>query len=117
MRIACAQINTVVGDITGNGRRIEESLARAADAGADITLVPELAITGYPPEDLLLRPAFVAAAGHELERIAAGVRHGVAIIGVPEWDGDCFNGAAIVHDGRGAGHLPQAVPPQLRRVR
>jgi len=99
VRIACAQINTVVGDITGNGRRIEESLARAADAGADITLVPELAITGYPPEDLLLRPAFVAAAGHELERIAAGVRHGVAIIGVPEWDGDCFNGAAIVHDG------------------
>lgn len=99
MRIACAQLNTVVGDIAGNGRRVEEALAAAADAGADITLVPELAITGYPPEDLLLSPAFVAAARRELDRVAGAVRRGVAIIGVPEWDGDCFNGAAIVHDG------------------
>lgn len=99
MRIACAQLNTVVGDIAGNGRRIEEALAEAAGHGADITLVPELAITGYPPEDLLLRPAFVAAARRELDRIAATVRHGVAIIGVPEWDGDTFNGAAVVAGG------------------
>jgi NAD+ synthase (glutamine-hydrolysing) len=99
MRIACAQINTVVGDITGNGRLIEAALGEAAAAGADITLVPELAITGYPPEDLLLSPAFVAAARRELARVAATVRRGVAIIGVPEWDGDCFNGAAIVADG------------------
>ncbi|MFP5452379.1 MAG: NAD+ synthase [Thermoleophilia bacterium] len=100
MRVACAQINTVVGDIAGNGRLIEDALADAASSGADITLVPELAITGYPPEDLLLSPTFVAAARRELDRIAATVRRGVAIIGVPEWDGDCFNGAAIAADGR-----------------
>lgn len=99
LRIACAQLNTVVGDIVGNGRAIERALADAADAGADLTLVPELAITGYPPEDLLLSPAFVARARRELDRVAATVRRGTAIVGVPEWDGDCFNAAAILHDG------------------
>lgn len=99
MRIACAQLNTVVGDIAGNGRRIRHALAAAADAHADLVLVPELAITGYPPEDLLLRPAFMREARAELLRLAGSVRTGVAVIGVPEWDGDAYNGAAIVHDG------------------
>lgn len=99
VRIACAQLNTVVGDIAGNGRRIREALGAAAEAHADLVLVPELAITGYPPEDLLLRPAFMDAARAELGRVAEAVRHGVAIIGLPEWDGDAFNAAAIAHDG------------------
>ncbi|MEQ8834939.1 MAG: NAD+ synthase [Miltoncostaeaceae bacterium] len=99
MRIACAQLNTVVGDIAGNGRLIRRALADAAEAHADLVLVPELAVTGYPPEDLLLRPAFLDAARAELHRIAEAVRHGVAIIGFPEWDGDAFNAAAVVHDG------------------
>ena len=61
VRVALAQLNTVVGDIDGNAGRVAAALADAGEAGADVTLVPELAISGYPPEDLLLRPAFAAA--------------------------------------------------------
>jgi NAD+ synthase (glutamine-hydrolysing) len=83
VRVALAQLNTVVGDIDGNAGRLAAALAAAADAGADLTLAPELAITGYPPEDLLLRPAFAAEARRALDRVAAGVRSGVAIVGFP----------------------------------
>ncbi len=100
MRVALAQLNTVVGDIDGNARRIADALAEAAAQGADVTLVPELAITGYPPEDLLLSPGFAAAAREAVDRVAEGVREGVAIIGMPHWNGDCHNAAAIVADGR-----------------
>lgn len=100
VRVALAQINTVVGDLDGNATRIARALDDAAAAGADVTLVPELAITGYPPEDLLLRPAFAAAARDTLDRVADGVRTGVAIIGFPEWNGDSHNAAAVVADGR-----------------
>jgi NAD+ synthase (glutamine-hydrolysing) len=100
LRVALAQLNTVVGDIEGNATRIAAALADAAEAGADVTMVPELAITGYPPEDLLLRPAFAAAAREALDRVARDVRTGLAIIGFPDWAGDCYNAAAIVADGR-----------------
>ena len=100
LRVALAQLNTVVGDIEGNAGRIAGALADAAEAGADVTLVPELAISGYPPEDLLLRPAFAASARDALDRVAEGVRAGIAIIGFPDWDGDCYNAAAVVADGR-----------------
>src|SRR5919205_738663 len=63
MRLALAQINTVVGDLDGNGERILGRLAEAKEREADVVLFPELAVTGYPPEDLLLRPSFVCAAG------------------------------------------------------
>ncbi len=99
IRVALAQLNTVVGDIDGNADRIVAALSEAADAGAEVTLVPELAITGYPPEDLLLRPAFAAAARGALDRIAATVTTGLALIGFPEWNGDCHNAAAVVADG------------------
>ena len=65
-----------------------------------MTLVPELAITGYPPEDLLLRPAFAAQAREALDRLAQGVRTGIAVVGFPEWNGDCHNAAAVVAEGR-----------------
>ncbi|MGD9573459.1 MAG: NAD+ synthase [Thermoleophilia bacterium] len=100
VRVALAQINTVVGDIEGNATRIATALGDAAAAGAEITLVPELAITGYPPEDLLLRPAFAAQARAALDRVAQGVRRGVAVIGFPEWNGDSHNAAAVVAEGR-----------------
>jgi NAD+ synthase (glutamine-hydrolysing) len=100
VRVALAQINTVVGDIDGNAARIGRALDEAAAAGADVTLVPELAVTGYPPEDLLLRPAFAASARAALDRVAQGVRAGVAILGFPEWNGDCHNAAAVVAEGR-----------------
>ena len=69
VRVALAQLNPVVGDIDGNATRIARALDDAAAAGADVTLVPELAITGYPPEDLLLRPAFAAAARFDGGRV------------------------------------------------
>ena len=62
MRIALAQLNTVVGDLDGNRARILDSMGEARAAGADLVVFPELATTGYPPEDLLLRPGFVRAA-------------------------------------------------------
>jgi NAD+ synthase (glutamine-hydrolysing) len=100
VRVALAQINTVVGDIDGNAARLASALSDAGEAGAEVTLVPELAISGYPPEDLLLRPAFAAACREALDDVAAGVRRGLAVIGFPEWDGDCHNSAAVVAEGR-----------------
>jgi NAD+ synthase (glutamine-hydrolysing) len=100
VRVALAQINTVVGDIDGNADRVAAALADAVEAGADVALVPELAISGYPPEDLLLRPAFAAACRAALERVARGVRRGLAVVGFPEWDGDCHNSAAVLAEGR-----------------
>ncbi len=100
MRVALAQLNTVVGDIDGNAARVAGALERAAEAGAGLTLVPELALTGYPPEDLLLRPEFALASREALEVVAAGVRHGAALIGFVDWNGECYNAAALVADGR-----------------
>jgi len=65
MRLALAQINTTVGDLDGNRERILEAIGEARSAGADLVLLPELAVTGYPPEDLLLRPGFVRATQSE----------------------------------------------------
>ena len=70
MRLALAQIDTVVGDLDGNRDRILTRLEEARRAGADLVLFPELAVTGYPPEDLLLRPGFVQAAKRTLGEIA-----------------------------------------------
>jgi NAD+ synthase (glutamine-hydrolysing) len=101
VRVALAQINTVVGDIAGNARRVSDALEAAASVGADIALVPELALTGYPPEDLLLRPGFAREAQRALREVAAGAPRGlVGVIGAVQWDGDCYNTAALVADGR-----------------
>ncbi|MDQ3992542.1 MAG: NAD+ synthase, partial [Actinomycetota bacterium] len=74
MRLALAQINSVVGDLDGNRARILARLDEARVAGAELVLFPELAVTGYPPEDLLLRPGFVRAAENSLEKIARACR-------------------------------------------
>ena len=83
MRLALAQINAVVGDLEGNRERILAALADARSANADIVLLPELAVTGYPPEDLLLRPAFVRAAEDSLRAIAAETKGLTALVGTP----------------------------------
>ena len=75
MKVAIAQINPTVGDLQGNARRLE-SAARAAHAqGAVVVIAPELALCGYPPEDLLLRPAFMAACAQTLGQLAAALLH------------------------------------------
>ena len=99
MRLALAQINTVVGDLDGNRDRILARLEEAGDAEADLVLVPELAVTGYPPEDLLLRPGFVRAAERTLREIAAAVRGTAALVGFPHFDRDLFNACAVCADG------------------
>src|SRR5438874_9094364 len=99
MRLALAQIDTVVGDLEGNRDRILSRLQEARDAAADLVLFPELAVTGYPPEDLLLRPAFIREARRSLERIAGEVRGLVALVGVPLLDRDLHNTCAVLADG------------------
>jgi NAD+ synthase (glutamine-hydrolysing) len=95
MRLALAQIDTTVGDLDGNRELILARMADAHDAGADIVLFPELAITGYPPEDLLLRPSFVHAAERSLAQVAREARGIVAFVGVPHLDRDLYNGCAV----------------------
>jgi NAD+ synthase (glutamine-hydrolysing) len=95
MRIALAQINTVVGDLDGNRQRILGRLEEAKQAGADLVLFPELAVTGYPPEDLLLRPGFIRAAARSLDEIARAARGIVALVGTPHFDRDLFNACAV----------------------
>ena len=99
MRLALAQIDPVVGDLEGNRDLILARVGEARAADADLVLLPELAVTGYPPEDLLLRPGFVGAARASLELIAAETRDLVALVGVPLFDGDLYNACAICADG------------------
>jgi NAD+ synthase (glutamine-hydrolysing) len=89
-------MNSVVGDLGGNRDRILELLAQSRDAGADLVLFPELAVTGYPPEDLLLRPAFVRAALRTVEEIAAEADGTVALVGAPHLDADLFNACYVL---------------------
>jgi NAD+ synthase (glutamine-hydrolysing) len=100
VRLALAQINTTVGDLEGNRGLILERLEEARTAEADLVLFPELAVTGYPPEDLLLRPGFVRAARLSLEQIAAATKGISALIGTPHFDGDLFNACAVCADGQ-----------------
>src|SRR5215213_6114541 len=88
MRLALAQLNTVVGDLDGNRARVLDGIEHARDAGADLVLFPELAVTGYPPEDLLLRPGFVRAAERSLAAIAREATDVVALVGVPIFERD-----------------------------
>jgi NAD+ synthase (glutamine-hydrolysing) len=99
MRLALAQINTVVGDLDGNRDRILARLEEAREEGADLVLFPELAVTGYPPEDLLLRPGFVRAADQTLNEIARQVRGIAALVGAPYFDRDLYNTAAVLAAG------------------
>jgi NAD+ synthase (glutamine-hydrolysing) len=100
MRLAFAQINTVVGDLDGNRDRILARLDEARDARADLVLFPELAVTGYPPEDLLLRPGFIRAARQTTEEIAARVTGIAALIGAPQFDDDLYNACFVCANGR-----------------
>jgi NAD+ synthase (glutamine-hydrolysing) len=99
MRLALAQMNTVVGDLDGNRERIVARLEEAREAGADLVLFPELATTGYPPEDLLLRPGFLRAAAKTLDEVAAETKGIAALVGAPHLDRDHFNGCAVCADG------------------
>ena len=99
MRLALVQTNPTVGDLDGNRALILERLEEAKGAGADLVVFPELAVTGYPPEDLLLRPGFVRAAEESLAAIATAARGVVALVGTPYLERDLFNACAVCADG------------------
>jgi len=101
IRIALAQLNVIVGDLAGNEQKIRESIQQAKQFQADLVAFPELAITGYPPEDLLLRPQFIRNNLDCLERIIPTTENITAIIGFAHSEqGRLFNAAAIVANGR-----------------
>ncbi|MFP8875971.1 MAG: nitrilase-related carbon-nitrogen hydrolase, partial [Myxococcota bacterium] len=81
MRIALAQLNPTVGDLTGNRQLVEEAAERAATAGADVVVVPELVLTGYPPMDLLEREGFVADQVRELKTLEAASQRVPIVLG------------------------------------
>ena len=116
MRIALAQIDTVVGDLDGNRGLILDALADARDAGADLVVYPELATTGYPPEDLLLRPAFARAARASVEQIAAETDGVVALVGTPWFDGDLANACAVCAGGEVRAYNGDAAGRALTRI-
>ena len=100
LRVAVAQFNAHVGDLAGNAGRILELAIRARDGGADVLLTPELALSGYPPEDLLMRPDFYRACAAQLEVLAHAAALPV-VVGYPEESaGKCYNAASLLAGGR-----------------
>jgi NAD+ synthase (glutamine-hydrolysing) len=100
LRLAMAQINVVVGDIAGNAKKIAAWMDRAVELQADVITFPELALTGYPPEDLLLKPQFIEANLAAMEDLAKHAREVTAIVGFVDKKEDIFNAAAVVQGGK-----------------
>jgi NAD+ synthetase len=101
MQIAIAQLNQVLGDPPGNAAAILDAMAEGERSGARLIVTPELSLCGYPPEDLVLRPAFLDANAQELIAMAERVRRVPVIVGFPERDGGCcYNAIAVLREGR-----------------
>ena len=99
MRIALAQVNPTVGDLQGNARLVVDWIHRARATGADIVCFPELVVTGYPPEDLVLKPSFVRDNIAQLHWIARATKDICAVVGFVDEEGDIFNASALLHEG------------------
>jgi len=99
MRLALHQLNATVGDLAGNEARIREGIEQAKAAGAQLVAFPELAITGYPPEDLLLKEHFLRDARAAVDRLAEDAQGIVALVGFPERADDVYNALAVLADG------------------
>jgi len=99
LRIGLAQINVTVGDFEGNVKKIKAAIAEAKLSAVDLIAFPELAICGYPPEDLLLKPSFIQENLNALSEIARVTKGITAVLGFVEASGDIYNAAAIIHDG------------------
>jgi NAD+ synthase (glutamine-hydrolysing) len=103
VRVGLAQVNPTVGAIEANARLVADWMGRARAAGCDIVAFPELTLTGYPPEDLLFKPAFIEANLRALADVAKESRGLTAVIGFVDKRDDIFNAAAVLHDGAHAG--------------
>jgi NAD+ synthase (glutamine-hydrolysing) len=101
MHIALAQLNQTVGDLAGNARAIHVAAREGERAGARLVVTPELSLCGYPPEDLLLRPAFIDACARELAALAERATRTAIVVGFPERDGGtCHNALAVLRERR-----------------
>src|SRR5438132_3573517 len=98
LRVALAQVNPIVGDLDGNASLITDRIKEAREKGADVVCFPELALTGYPPEDLVLKPSFVRDNLRQLESVVAATAGISAVVGFVDDDGEIFNAAAFIHD-------------------
>jgi NAD+ synthase (glutamine-hydrolysing) len=99
LRVGIAQLNAVVGDLDRNAQRVLDAYDAATAEGCDLVVLPELMVTGYPPEDLLLRPAFVAAAAETVGKLAARTGDPAMVVGFPEQAGRLYNAAAVCAGG------------------
>src|SRR5512147_1985615 len=95
LRIGLCQINTTVGDIEGNTKKILDYIAKGKKMGADLLVFPEMAVTGYPPEDLLFMPRFIEANLKAINKIARATTSITALVGSVDKDGDISNAAAL----------------------
>ena len=111
LRVALAQLDFPVGAIAANGDRVRGLMREARAGGADLLVCPELALSGYPPEDLLLRPSFLAACQSEMERLAAESEGLAALVGFPHSEGVVYNAAALLREGRVAQVAHKCVLP------
>jgi NAD+ synthase (glutamine-hydrolysing) len=102
-RVGLGQINPTVGDLEGNVAKILAAFARARELGCDLVALPELAITGYPPEDLLFKSAFIEANLRARDDVAKATRGLTAVVGFVDKQGDIYNAAAVMHEGAVAG--------------
>ena len=103
LRVALAQINPTVGDVSGNAHKIITFIERARAAGATLVVLPELAVSGYPPEDLLLKSSFITANRAALDDVTAATAGLTTVVGFAYAENDLYNAAAVLHDGALAG--------------
>ncbi len=111
LRVAAVQIDTTVGDLDGNVQLIVDAYAEAVGRGAQLVVFPELALTGYPPEDLLLKPGFVDEAAEALDKVAAATGSAAAVVGYPLADRDLYNAAAVCAGGSVVGSYRKRLLP------
>jgi len=111
MRVGLCQINATVGDLEGNHRRIAEGIHRARAQGVDLLAFPEMAIPGYPPEDLLLKPSFIRGVIERTRSLAPLTAGMTVIVGTIDRDSDLYNAAAVLHDGEWRGTYRKRMLP------
>ncbi|TBR37032.1 MULTISPECIES: NAD+ synthase [Dyella] len=99
LRLALAQFDFPVGAVAANAAKVGDLMAQAREGGADLVVFPELTLSGYPPEDLLLRPSFLAACECELRALAAQTHGLAALVGHPHSEGEVYNAASLLRDG------------------
>ena len=111
LRIALCQLNPTVGDLEGNHAKIVAGIHKARERGVDLLAFPEMVVTGYPPEDLLLKPSFIEEAEETTQSIAGLTEGMTVVVGTVEREGDLYNSAIVFHDGTLSGSYRKRMLP------